>query len=102
MNLLNRYILAQFLRSFLIVAAAFVAIYGSLLLASPLALATQRIRRLLSSGYTQADLLAALRAEVERRREELAYSHGVEPSTAEQAALAAQVPVTPMAPRLSG
>ena len=66
--------------------AAFVAAYGSILLAPPLGLATHRIRRLLSSGHTRADLLAALRAEVERRREELAYSHGVEPSTAEKAA----------------
>jgi len=65
---------------------AFVAIYGSLLVASPLGLATHRIRRLLSSGHTREDLLAALRAEVERRREELAYSHGVEPSTKERAA----------------
>jgi serine/threonine-protein kinase len=66
--------------------AAFVAAYGSMLLAAPLGLATHRIRRLLSSGHTRADLLAALRAEVERRREELAYSHGVEPSTAEKVA----------------
>lgn len=64
---------------------AFVAIYGSLLLASPLGLATHRIRRLLSSGHTREDLLAALGAEVERRREELAYSHGgVEPSATEK------------------
>ncbi len=66
--------------------AAFAAIYGSFVLAPPLALATHRIRRLLASGHTQADLLAGLRTEVERRREELAHSHGVEPSTAEKAA----------------
>jgi len=66
--------------------AAFAAIYGSLILAPPLALATHRIRRLLASGHTQTDLLAALRTEVERRREELAYSHGVEPSSAEKTA----------------
>jgi len=65
---------------------AFVAIYGSFILAPPLALATHRIRRLLASGHTQADLQAALRTEVERRREELAYSHGVEPSLAEKSA----------------
>ena len=65
---------------------AFVAIYGSWVLAPPLALATHRIRRLLASGHTRADLLAALRSEVERRREELAYSHGVEPSSAEKTA----------------
>ena len=64
--------------------AAFAAIYGSFILAPPLALATHRIRRLLASGHTRADLLAALRSEVERRREELAYSHGVEPSAAEK------------------
>jgi len=68
------------------VLAAFEAIYGSLILAPPLGLATQRIRRLLASGHTQTDLLAALRTEVERRREELAYSHGVEPSSAEKTA----------------
>ena len=66
--------------------AAFAAIYGAMILAPPLALATHRIRRLLASGHTQADLLAALRSEAERRREELAYSHGVEPSTAEKIA----------------
>ncbi len=65
---------------------AFVAIYGSFILAPPLALATHRIRRLLASGHTQADLQAALRTELERRREELAYSHGVEPSLAEKSA----------------
>lgn len=65
---------------------AFVAIYGSLILAPPLALATHRIRRLLASGHTSADLQAALRTEVERRREELAYSHGVELSSAEKSA----------------
>ncbi|MCK5712629.1 MAG: hypothetical protein KAI25_07935, partial [Hyphomicrobiaceae bacterium] len=64
--------------------AAFAAIYGSFILAPPLALATHRIRRLLASGHTRADLLAALRSKVERRREELAYSHGVEPSAAEK------------------
>ena len=63
---------------------AFAAIYGSFLLASPLALATHRIRRLLASGNTRADLVAALRSKVQRRREELAYSHGVEPSSAEK------------------
>jgi serine/threonine-protein kinase len=68
------------------VLAAFAAIYGSLILAPPLGLATQRIRRLLASGHTQTDLLAALRTEVERRREELAYSRGVEPSSAEKTA----------------
>ncbi len=65
---------------------AFVAIYGSFILAPPLALTTHRIRRLLASGHTHADLQAALRTEVERRREELAYSHGVEPSLAEKSA----------------
>jgi serine/threonine-protein kinase len=65
---------------------AFVAIYGSLILAPPLALTTHRIRRLLASGHTRADLQAALRTDVERRREELAYSHGVEPSLAEKSA----------------
>jgi len=65
---------------------AFVAIYGSFILAPPLALATHRIRRLLASGHTQADLQAALRTEVERRREELAYGHGVESSSAERTA----------------
>jgi serine/threonine-protein kinase len=68
------------------VIAAFAAIYGSLILSPPLALATHRIRRLLASGHTQTDLIAALRTEVERRREELAYSHGVEPSSAEKTA----------------
>jgi hypothetical protein len=66
--------------------AAFAAVYGSLALAPPLALATHRIRRLLASGHTREDLQAALRTEVERRREELAYSHGVEPSSAEKTA----------------
>lgn len=66
--------------------AAFAAIYGSLILSPPLALATHRIRRLLAAGHTQTDLLAALRTEVERRREELAYSHDVEPSSAEKTA----------------
>jgi len=66
--------------------AWFAGIYGSFILAPPLALATHRVRRLLASGHTQADLQAALRAEVERRREELAYSHGVEPSTGEKVA----------------
>jgi serine/threonine-protein kinase len=65
---------------------AFVAIYGSLILLPPLGLATHRLRRLLATGHTRADLLAALRSEVERRREELAYSHGVEPSRAEKTA----------------
>jgi serine/threonine-protein kinase len=68
------------------VIAAFAAIYGSLILAPPLAFATHRIRRLLATGHTQTDLLAALRTEVERRREELAYSHGVEPSFSEKTA----------------
>jgi len=66
--------------------SAFIAAYGSLILAPPLALATHRIRRLLASGHTRADLQAALRTEVERRREELAYSHGVEASSAEKTA----------------
>ena len=66
------------------IAAVFVAVYGSLILAPPLGLVTQRIRRLLTSGHTLADLQAALRSEVERRREELAYSHGVEPSFGEK------------------
>jgi serine/threonine-protein kinase len=66
--------------------ATFTAIYGSFILAPPLAFATHRIRRLLASGHTQTDLLAALRAEVESRREELAYTHGVEPSFAEKTA----------------
>lgn len=66
--------------------AAFVAGYSSFILAPPLALATHRIRRLLASGHTRADLQAALRTEVERRREELAYSHGVGASSAEKAA----------------
>ena len=67
------------------IAAAFVAVYGSVILAPPLGLVTQRIRRLLTSGHTLADLQAALRTEVERRREELAYSHDVEPSFGEKA-----------------
>ena len=66
--------------------AAFAVIYGALVLGPPLALATHRIRRLLASGHTRTDLLAALRTDVERRREELAYGHGVEPSSAEKIA----------------
>jgi len=66
--------------------ATFAAMYGGFILAPPLALATHRIRRLLASGHTQADLVAALRGEVERRREELAFTHGVEPSAAEKTA----------------
>jgi serine/threonine-protein kinase len=66
--------------------SAFVAGYGSFVLAPPIALSIHRIRRLLASGHTQADLQAALRTEVERRREELAYSHGAEASSAEKTA----------------
>lgn len=66
--------------------AAFAAAYGALILAPPLALATHRVRRLLASGHTQADLQAALRTDVERRREELAYGHGGEASSTEKAA----------------
>jgi hypothetical protein len=66
--------------------AAFVAGYGSFIIAPPLALATHRIRRLLASGHTRADLQAALRTELERRREELTYSHGVEASPGEKTA----------------
>jgi serine/threonine-protein kinase len=66
--------------------SAFVAAYGSFVLAPPIGLTLQRIRRLLASGYTQADLQAALRTFLERRREELAYDHGTEVSTAEKAA----------------
>ncbi len=73
------------------IAAAFVAVYGSLILAPPLGLVTQRIRRLLASGHTRADLQAALRTEVERRREELAYGHGVEPSFGEKASFGVAV-----------
>jgi serine/threonine-protein kinase len=69
------------------VLAPFAVIFGSFILGPPLGLATQRIRRLLASGHNRADLLAALRTEVERRREELAYTHGVaEPSLGEKAA----------------
>jgi serine/threonine-protein kinase len=66
--------------------SAFVAAYGAFILAPPITLAIQRIRRLLASGHTLADLQAALRTEVERRREELAYGHGVEVSSAEKIA----------------
>jgi serine/threonine-protein kinase len=66
--------------------AAFVAGYGAFILAPPLALSIHRIRRLLASGHTLADLKAAVRIEVERRREELAYSHGAEASSAEKTA----------------
>jgi serine/threonine-protein kinase len=66
--------------------SAFVAGYGSFVLAPPIALSIQRIRRLLASGYTQTDLLAALRTYLERRREELAYDHGTEVSTVEKTA----------------
>jgi len=67
-------------------AAAFVAAYGAFILAPPAILVTRQARRLLASGHTLADLQAALRTDVERRREELAYSHGVEPSRAEKSA----------------
>ncbi len=83
------FILAQ--EESLRIAAAFVAVYGSLILAPPLGLVTQRIRRLLASGHTRADLQAALRTEVERRREELAYSHGVDPSFGEKASFGVAV-----------
>lgn len=66
---------------------AFAAIYGSFVLLPPLAFAVHRIRRLLASGHTLADLQAALRAEVERRREELASTHGQEPSGWERIAM---------------
>lgn len=64
--------------------SAFAAIYGPFVLGPPLGLAIHRIRRLLASGHTRVDLLAALRSEVERRREELTYSHGTEPSVGER------------------
>ncbi|MCZ6917846.1 MAG: serine/threonine-protein kinase, partial [Gemmatimonadetes bacterium] len=64
----------------------FAAFYGTMIIAPPLALATQRVRRLLASGHNREDLLAALRSDVERRREELAYTHGVEPSRVEKVA----------------
>jgi hypothetical protein len=66
--------------------AAFIAAYGSFILAPPALLVTRQIRRLLASGHTLTDLQAALRTDVDRRREELAYSHGTEPSRAEKSA----------------
>ncbi len=66
--------------------SAFVAAYGLFVLAPPVALSLQGIRRLLASGHTQTDLQAALRTDLERRREELAYGHGMEVSKAEKRA----------------
>jgi len=66
--------------------SAFVAAYGLFVLAPPVALSLQGIRRLLASGHTQTDLQAALRTDLERRREELAYGHGKEVSKAEKRA----------------
>jgi serine/threonine-protein kinase len=60
--------------------------FGGLVLAPPTFLVTQRIRRLLAAGHGLEDLQAALRTELERRREELAYSYGVEPSAIEKTA----------------
>lgn len=62
----------------------FLAAFGGFILLGPAALVTRQIRRLLASGYTQADLQAALRTLVERRREELAYTHGTQPTLAEK------------------
>jgi serine/threonine-protein kinase len=85
----------------------FLAAFGGFILLGPAALVTRQIRRLLASGYTQADLQAALRTLVERRREELAYTHGTEPSAAEKvwfrvAAAAAAVCGTSLAVGLLG
>jgi serine/threonine-protein kinase len=66
--------------------SAFAAAYGLFVLAPPIGMSVQRIRRLLASGYAPADLHAALRTELERRREELAYGHGTEVSKAEKRA----------------
>ncbi len=49
---------------------------AGLLAATPVLLTTLRARRLVSAGYAQADLAHALQAELERRREELAFLYG--------------------------
>ncbi len=49
---------------------------AGLLIGTPLLLTTLRARRLVSAGYAQADLVHALAAELERRREELAFVYG--------------------------
>lgn len=59
--------------------------FGSMVLGPPAVLVMRRIRRLLASGHSREELQAALRTELERRREELAYSYGVQPSAGEQA-----------------
>jgi len=68
------------------IIAAFAGIYGAFILAPPLSLTAHRIRRLLASGHDRTELIAALRTEVERRREELAYSHGPKASVTEKVA----------------
>ncbi len=65
---------------------AVMAAFGGIVLGPAGVLVIQRIRRLLASGHSKEDLLAALRTELERRREELAYTHGVEPSKVEMGA----------------
>jgi serine/threonine-protein kinase len=55
-------------------------------LSAPILLVIQRIRRLLAAGHTQADLEAALRAEAQRRREELAHAYGAEAGLPERVA----------------
>src|SRR5438034_6632254 len=46
------------------------------LLLGPVAFAVRRVRRLVAAGHRRADLVTALQATLERRREELAFVYG--------------------------
>jgi hypothetical protein len=63
-------------------AAASAALAAALIL--PAAMAIARVRRLLAAGYSREDLVAALAAEQGRRREELSFVYGAEPSKFER------------------
>ncbi len=57
-------------------AWGFIAGYLMLMVGIPVVLISKRVRRLLASGHTLADVEIALRREVEEKREELLYAHG--------------------------
>jgi serine/threonine-protein kinase len=62
--------------------AASAALAAALIL--PAGMAIARVRRLLAAGYSRQDLVAALVAERGRRREELSFVYGAEPSRFER------------------
>jgi eukaryotic-like serine/threonine-protein kinase len=58
---------------------------GALAVALPVGVLVARVRRLIRAGFARRDLVAVLGAELEKRREELAFLYGAGPSRLERA-----------------